>query len=93
MKAILPNGGITTKNEAESTPMLRGFSKILNIIADCRDRAELKQQLAIQWGTECGEVSYTHHVSEYFIYGFGGSHFWCKQKEHPDKDLILVYFD
>ena len=77
MKITIENGV-----EYETFRLVELYGAIINMIAKCTDREDLRQTVALGF-MECEEVK------DYFSCGFGDSYFWVGEKP-TGKRLIFV---
>jgi len=80
MKAIIEKAINTTGRSCIDSEIKSEFFEILAFITNLNNRDSLKATLKENYN--------------FFIYGFGGSHFWVKQTEFANEEnLITVFFE
>lgn len=88
MKAIIENSVIFLNDDEKNHNMLCQFNGILQEITLSKNKEELENRM-----NKCSVMAF-----RYFIYGFGGNHFWVKQRHilgevHVgDERIIFVEF-
>jgi len=74
------------KNDADFQEALFQFNELIRVIKKSKNRYDLLKNL---------DSLNLSEIDTYFKYGFGGSHFWVKQKIKEDLTdrIIFVRFD